>query len=271
MESRHHIMIRANLILLRHGQSQTNQSQTFTGWLDAPLSDLGRAQAARAGRLLAQAGPPVRAAFCSRLSRAAQTLELALAAMGRPDLPRQSLWRLNERHVGQLQGLAKDEALARFGPELIHAWRHGLDLAPPPLSPEDPRHPRHDPLHADVDPALLPASESLGQLALRVAPVWRDELAPRLAAGQNLLVAGHGLSLWAVCRLAVAAEGLDLPSLSLPNANPLILAFDRRGRLFSMSYLDQAAAGDLPPLSSLNPLNCPHDGQRAAALVQRRG
>lgn len=244
-------MIETSLVLLRHGQSSSNRARRFTGWRDVPLSDQGRAEATAAGRLLAQAGPPLEAAFCSRLQRAAETLRLALAAMGRADLPVTAHWRLNERHVGVLQGLTKAEAQERFGEATLRSWRHQLAPAPPALALDDPRHPRHDPLYADVDPAHLPAVESLADVLRRVEPLWRDQIAPRLTMGQGVLVAGHGLSLWAVCRLALARSGLELPSMVMPNANPLALRLGPSLQILSVAYLDPDRAAELPLPASL--------------------
>ncbi len=235
-------MVYGRLVLVRHGQSLSNKSRKYTGWDNPGLSDLGRRQAAEAGRLINQAGIAFDAAFCSRLIRTFETLKALLAAMGQCDLDAKHRWQLNERHVGVLQGMTKEDVLARYGELQVRAWRFGQTQAPPPLSFDDPRHPCNDPAYADVPRDLLPSGESLADTRARVEPCWKGEILPLLEDGGNIVVAGHGVALWALASLALANANLELPVIKMPNADPLVLNFDRRMHLLFAGYLGDSGA-----------------------------
>lgn len=238
-------MVHSKLVLVRHGQSLSNKSHKYTGWDDPAISELGRRQAGQAGRLIKQAGIKFDAAFCSRLIRTSETLEALLYGMGQRDLSINKRWRLNERHVGMLQGMTKDDVLAEYGELQVRAWRFGLSQAPPPMTVDDPRHPSQNPLFADLPKQLLPSTESLADTRRRVEPCWNGEVMPLLQDGKNVVVAGHGVALWAMASLALANAGLELPVVKIPNANPLVLSFSKQMHLLTVCYLD-ASLGEIP-------------------------
>ncbi|MCJ7724999.1 MAG: 2,3-bisphosphoglycerate-dependent phosphoglycerate mutase, partial [Acidimicrobiia bacterium] len=183
------------LVLLRHGQSEWNLENRFTGWTDVGLSPQGEAEAAAAGRQLLAGGYDFDIAFTSVLKRAILTLDLTLAEMDRTWVPVVKHWRLNERHYGALQGLNKAETAAEHGDEQVHIWRRSYDIPPPPLADDDPRHPRHDPRYAFLTPDVLPGSESLALVVDRMLPFWHDWIVPALRSGKRVLVVAHGNSL----------------------------------------------------------------------------
>lgn len=183
------------LVLLRHGHSEWNLTDRFTGWTDIPLTEVGLAEGAAAGRRLAEAGYRFDEVHVSALLRTRQTAEAVLAAMDRPEVPIFASWRLNERHYGALQGMNKREIFATWGEEMSRRWWRGYYEPPPPLDPDDPRHPRFDSHYAALAPQDLPASESLRDCQRRTLPYWDEVLLPRLRAGRRLLVVSHGNTL----------------------------------------------------------------------------
>lgn len=231
------------LVLLRHGESQFNQEGRFAGWRDVDLTLLGRRQAWRAGRLMAGTGLKLDLAFVSCLQRARRSLDLVLEGLGPPGPPQVASWRLNERHCGALEGLAQEEALALYGAEVVEAWRNGLEAPPPLLEPSDPRHPSVDPRYAGLAAGDLPAGESLQQVLRRLQPFWEQELRPRLAQGQRVLVVGHGVCLWGLTRLLA---GPGLPRFRMPNANPLVLSLGLGLTVAGLRYLDPDRSLPLP-------------------------
>lgn len=186
------------LVLLRHGHSEWNLTDRFTGWTDIPLTGVGLAEGAAAGRRLAQAGCRFDEVHVSVLQRTRQTAAVLLAAMGAPDVPVHATWRLNERHYGALQGMNKPEIFAAWGEPAARRWWRGYHTPPPAVRLDDPRHPRFDPLYADLPPGDLPATESLEDCQRRMLPYWHDALAPRVRAGRRLLVISHGNTLRAL-------------------------------------------------------------------------
>ena len=185
------------LVLLRHGQSQWNLENRFTGWVDVDLTPEGQAQARRAGELIAQAGVRFDGAYTSVLTRAIRTCALALAAAGQQAVPVIQDWRLNERHYGALTGLNKAETAEKHGEEQVRIWRRSYDVPPPPLAPGGTYDFASDPRYGG---AVLPATESLKTTLDRVLPYWTAQIEPKLAAGQNLLIAAHGNSLRAIVK-----------------------------------------------------------------------
>jgi 2,3-bisphosphoglycerate-dependent phosphoglycerate mutase len=234
----------STLILLRHGQSTWNRDNLFTGWEDVDLSELGEKEARRAGQLLGEAGLTFDVAYTSFQIRATRTLDLALEELGVADLPVRRHWRLNERHYGELQGLNKKETAEKWGQEQLFAWRRGYTTPPPKLSPDDPRHPRHDPRYRDVPPDQLPASECLKDVVERMLPYWHDMIAVDLLAGRRVLVSAHGNSLRALVKHLDGVSDDDIAELNIPTGIPLLYELDDTDpcRPLSSRYLDPEAA-----------------------------
>jgi 2,3-bisphosphoglycerate-dependent phosphoglycerate mutase len=210
------------LVLLRHGESTWNQENRFTGWTDVDLSDRGRAEAQEAGRLLREAGFTFDLAYTSVLKRAIRTLGLALDALDELWIPVQKSWRLNERHYGALQGLNKAETAARHGDAQTKIWRRSYDIPPPPLTPEDPRHPSHDPRYSRLSPAELPLTESLKDTVARFLPYWHETIAPSIRAGQKVVIAAHGNSLRALVKYLDTVSDAEIVELNIPTGIPLV-------------------------------------------------
>lgn len=231
----------ARLILLRHGESQWNATNRFTGWADVDLTAAGEAQALWAGRLLAAHELRVATAFTSVLTRAIRTLWIALHASGQAFVPEHKTWRLNERHYGGLTGLDKTEAAKRFGAEQVARWRRGYADRPPPMN--DPEHAR---LQADrrYRDTPVPRTESLKDVVARLGP-WRAELDRALEAGPVLVVA-HGNSLRALVSQLLRLDPAQVPGFEIPLANPLLMELDADGRAREPRYLDADRAARLP-------------------------
>jgi len=218
------------LVLTRHGESVWNLEGRFTGWTDVPLSDKGRDEARRAGKKLADAGFRPDVLHTSLLSRAIFTAQIALEEMGRPWIPVQRSWRLNERHYGALQGLNKEETARKHGPEQVKLWRRSYDVPPPALTDDDPRHPKHDERYLTLSPEVPPATESLADVVVRLLPYWQDVLAPQLRAGQHVLVVAHGNSLRALIKQLDGISDSDIVGLELPTGAPITYSFDAQLR-----------------------------------------
>jgi 2,3-bisphosphoglycerate-dependent phosphoglycerate mutase len=214
------------LVLLRHGQSLWNLENLFTGWVDVDLTELGRQEAADAGRLLKAEGFAFDLAFTSVLKRAIRTLWIALDEMDAMWLPVERSWLLNERHYGALQGLNKTQTVEKHGAEQVKIWRRSYDIPPPPLSFDDERHPRFDRRYANLDPKVLPATESLKTTLERVLPYWNGRLAPELKAGRNVLVVAHGNSLRALVKMLDQISDADIVEFNIPTAVPLYYELD---------------------------------------------
>ncbi|MHB8669689.1 MAG: 2,3-diphosphoglycerate-dependent phosphoglycerate mutase [Acidimicrobiales bacterium] len=226
----------ATLVLLRHGESTWNRDGRFTGWADVGLTRAGVEQARAAGRLLAEAGLAPSVVHTSLQVRAVHTAELVLAEMGRSWIPVRRHWRLNERHYGALEGLDKRETSLRYGEEQVFAWRRSYSVPPPPLEPDDPRHPRHDERYAALAPDALPSGECLADVIARVLPYWHDAVVPDLrAAGPGagsgsgagpgpgvVLVAAHGNSLRALVKHLDGVSDDDICELNIPTGFPLV-------------------------------------------------
>jgi 2,3-bisphosphoglycerate-dependent phosphoglycerate mutase len=231
------------LVLLRHGQSQWNLEDRFTGWVDVDLSAQGEAEARRGGELIAEAGLQFDRCFASVLTRAIRTADLALAAAGQLWIPIEKHWRLNERHYGGLTGLNKAETAAKDGAERVREWRRSYDIPPPPLAPGGPYDFAHDRRYAGV---AAPAAETLKSTLERVQPYWDSEIAARLNAGERLLIAAHGNSLRAIVKLLFAVSDSDIPGVEIPTGNPLLIALDSALRPTAARYLDERRAQAIP-------------------------
>ena len=230
------------LILVRHGQSVWNLENLFTGWTDVDLSAQGRVEAITAGQQLLKEHLATDIAFTSVLKRAIRTLWIMLDEMDRMWVPVERSWRLNERHYGTLQGLDKAQTAAQHGEAQVKVWRRSYDIAPPPLGPEDPRHPRLDPRYATVGPRELPASESLKDTLARVLPFWHARMAPELRAGNNVLAVAHGNSLRALVKMLDEVGDGDIAELNIPTGVPLLYELDSELRPRASRYLGDAAA-----------------------------
>ena len=230
------------LVLLRHGQSQWNLENRFTGWVDVDLSEQGRAEAAAGGRLMREQGLRFDVAHTSTLKRAIGTLNLALSELDQDWLPVHKSWRLNERHYGALQGLDKAETAARHGEEQVKVWRRSYDIPPPPMALDDPGHPAHDRRYAGLDRNALPASESLATTLERVLPYWHDAIAPDLKAGKTVLVAAHGNSLRALYKYLNDVSKEAILELNIPTGIPLLFELDAELKVLSHRYLGDPEA-----------------------------
>lgn len=223
------------LVLCRHGQSIWNLENLFTGWTDVDLTPQGVEEARSAGRQLRDLGIHFDVAYTSVLKRAIRTLWLIMDEMDLMWIPVARDWRLNERHYGALQGLNKAQTAAQHGEEQVHIWRRSYDIAPPPLEAEDPRHPRFDRRYAGI--AELPATESLKDTLARVTPCWQEHIAPRLRAGQHVLVAAHGNSLRALVKMLDDISDDEITGLNIPTGVPLLYDLDAELRPRSREFV----------------------------------
>ena len=230
------------LILVRHGQSVWNVENLFTGWHDVDLSDLGRVEAEQAGKELLREGLKPDLAFTSVLKRAIRTLWIILDTTDRMWLPVERSWRLNERHYGALQGLDKAQTVAQHGEAQVKIWRRSYDIPPPPLESNDPRQPRFDPRYADVDPAWLPASESLKDTLARVLPYWETRIVPQLRAGKNVLVVAHGNSLRALVKMLDMMSESDVVEFNIPTGIPILYELDDQLQSLGRRFLGDPKA-----------------------------
>ena len=210
------------LVLLRHGESEWNRENRFTGWTDVDLTDKGREEAREAGRLMAAEKFEFDVAYTSVLKRAIRTLWIALDEMDLMWIPERRSWRLNERHYGALQGLNKAETAAMHGEAQVKIWRRSYDISPPPLTPDDPRHPSRDRRYADVKPSDLPLTESLKDTVARFLPYWHEAIAPDIVAGKKVLIAAHGNSLRALVKYLDNVPEDQIVELNIPTGIPLV-------------------------------------------------
>ena len=229
------------LVLLRHGESEWNQQNRFTGWTDVDLTPQGIAEAHEAARLLQAGGYAFDLAFTSVLKRAIRTLWIVLDDMDLLWLPVRRSWRLSERHYGALQGLNKAETAARYGEPQVMVWRRSYDVAPPPLSPDDERFPGRDPRYHSLAPAELPLSESLKDTVARFLPCWHDDIAPAVLAGQRVLIAAHGNSLRALVKHLDAMSDEAVVALNIPTGIPLVYELDDQLAPLRRFYLGDPA------------------------------
>ena len=229
------------LVLMRHGESQWNLENRFTGWTDVDLTETGREQARRAGELLKEKGFEFDLAYTSVLKRAIRTLWIALDAMDAMYLPVHNSWRLNERSYGALQGLNKAETAAKFGEEQVLIWRRAYAIAPDPIAPDDPRHPRFDARYAKIPASEIPATECLKDTVARVLPFWSESIAPAIRAGRRVLVAAHGNSLRALIKHLDNISDNDIVHLNIPTGQPLVYELDDDLRPIRHYYLGDAA------------------------------
>jgi 2,3-bisphosphoglycerate-dependent phosphoglycerate mutase len=230
------------LVLLRHGESDWNLQNRFTGWVDVDLSEKGVEEGRAAGRLMAEEGLEFDLLHTSVLLRAIRTAELALREMGLHWIEVRRHWRLNERHYGALQGLDKKETGERHGPEQLKLWRRSYDTPPPTLDRDDPGHARFDPRYRDLAPELVPDSECLKDVVERMLPYWYDAIVPDLRAGRKVLVTAHGNSLRALVKHLDEIPDDEIPGLNIPTGIPLVYELDEDLRPVSSRYLGDPEA-----------------------------
>ena len=228
------------LVLCRHGQSDWNLKNLFTGWTDVDLTEKGNQEAVAAGRLLHELGYTFDIAYTSVLKRAIRTLWHIQDQMDLMWIPVIRDWRLNERHYGSLQGLNKAETAAKYGDDQVHIWRRSYDIPPPELDADDERHPSHDPRYAGID--NLPATESLATTLERVLPCWNEVIAPDLRAGKNVLIAAHGNSLRALVKMLDKVSDDDITAFNIPTGIPLAYELDDDLIPVSREFLGDAEA-----------------------------
>ena len=238
------------LVLVRHGQSTWNLENRFTGWTDVDLTDLGKAEALEAGKLLKDGGYDFDIAYTSVLKRAIKTLGIVQDVMNLDWLPVVRAWQLNERHYGSLQGLNKAEMAEKFGEVQVKVWRRSYDVPPPALELTDERHPKFDRRYASLTPEQLPATESLKITLERVLPYWTSTLAPEIKSGKRVLVVAHGNSIRALVKYLDNISEAEITELNIPTGLPLVYELD----------------GDLKPIKNYY-LGDPEEAAKKAAAV----
>ena len=230
------------IVFIRHGESEWNRENRFTGWTDVPLSDRGTVEAREAGKLLKKMGFTFDIAFTSMLKRAIKTLWLVLEEMDQEWLPITHSWRLNERHYGTLQGLNKAETAKQYGDEQVKIWRRSYDVPPPLLEKNDERHPAKDPRYASLTQSEIPGGECLADTVARAVPYWEKTIVPEIKAGKKILVAAHGNSLRALVKYLDNISEKDILELNIPTGVPLLYELDANMKPLSSRYLgDQEA------------------------------
>ncbi len=229
------------LVLLRHGLSQWNKENRFTGWTDVDLAPEGVSEAHEAARLLKDAGFEFDAAYTSVLKRAIRTLWLVQDDMDLMWIPTHNHWRLNERHYGALQGLNKAETAQKFGEDQVKLWRRSYDVRPPALNADDVRHPKFDPRYKTLAPEECPATESLQDTVARFVPYYENTILPDIKTGKRLIISAHGNSLRALVKYLDGISDADIVSLNIPTGIPLVYEFDKNFKATRHYYLGDAA------------------------------
>lgn len=225
------------LVLVRHGQSTWNLENRFTGWTDVDLTELGKTEAAEAGKLLKEDGYDFDIAYTSVLKRAIKSLYIMQEEMDRHWLPVIRAWQLNERHYGSLQGLNKAETAEKFGEEQVKIWRRSYDIPPPALELTDERHPKFDRRYASLSSGQLPATESLKITLDRVLPYWNETLAPEIKSGKRVLLVAHGNSIRALVKYLDNVSEAEITDLNIPTGLPLVYELDKDLKPIKNYYL----------------------------------
>ena len=230
------------LVLVRHGESEWNKQNLFTGWHDVDLSEKGHEEAKQGGKLLRDEGYDFDVAYTSRLKRAIHTLNHILDEMDRNWIPVNKAWQLNERHYGALQGLNKSETAAKYGEDQVKIWRRAFDVKPPELTPDSPEAPCNQEMYRDVDRAVLPLHESLATTIERVVPFFNDVIKKDMEAGKRVIIAAHGNSLRALVKYFDNISDSDIIGVNIPTGVPLVYEFDDDFKAIRHYYLgDQEA------------------------------
>jgi 2,3-bisphosphoglycerate-dependent phosphoglycerate mutase len=225
------------IVLLRHGESEWNKENRFTGWTDVDLSEKGIVEAHNAGKAMLRAGFEFDMAFTSVLKRAIRTLWLALDEMDLMYIPVINSWRLNERHYGALQGLNKAETARKYGEEQVHLWRRSYDVQPPALTPDDDRYPGRDPRYKDLTSEELPLTECLKDTVNRFLPYWHQSIVPEIKAGRRVLIAAHGNSLRALVKYLDKIPDDEIAELNIPTGIPLVYELEDNLSVIRHYYL----------------------------------
>ena len=229
------------LVLVRHGESEWNKLNLFTGWTDVELSDTGREEAAAGGKALREEGFDFDICYTSRLKRAIHTLNIILDQLDRAWLPVVKSWKLNERHYGALQGLNKAETAEKYGDEQVKIWRRSFDVQPPALEPGDERDPHTLEMFRDVPADELPYTECLKDTIARAWPYFEDEILPQMKAGKRVLIAAHGNSLRALVKQFDKLSDDEIVGVNIPTGVPLVYEFDKDMNVLSKRYIGDAA------------------------------
>jgi 2,3-bisphosphoglycerate-dependent phosphoglycerate mutase len=230
------------LVLLRHGESEWNKENRFTGWIDVDLSERGLNEAKEAGKMLKEKGFSFRYAYTSYLKRAIKTLFFALEEMDLLWIPIEKTWRLNEKHYGFLQGMNKKEMVNQYGEEEVMLWRRSFSIAPPPIPLDDPRHPIHDIKYQDInEESCTPGTEALSDTIHRLVPYWQNEIVPKLKQHQEVIIAAHGNSLRAIVKHVKNISDQEIVSLNLPTGIPYVFEFDESMNLLKDYFLADEA------------------------------
>ena len=227
----------AKLVFIRHGQSEWNLENLFTGWVDVNLSEQGEREAKEAGHKLKEAGIEFDQAYTSVLTRAIKTLHFALEESGQLWIPETKSWRLNERHYGALQGKNKADAAEKYGDEQVHIWRRSYDVLPPLLDANDEGSPANDRRYAELDPRIIPGGENLKVTLERVIPFWEDNIAPDLLDGKNVIVAAHGNSLRALTKYIENISDEDIMDVEMATGQPVVYELDDNLNIVSKEKL----------------------------------
>ena len=225
------------LVLLRHGESQWNLENRFTGWTDVDLTVKGKEEAKNSGALLRETGYVFDEIHTSFLKRAKRTMKICINEMGLKDIPVQSSWRLNERHYGALQGLNKKDTAKKFGDEQVHLWRRSYDVSPPKLDIDDPRHPSKDDLYSQLSQDKLPSSECLKDTVNRFLPYWFDSIMPSINLKKRILIVAHGNSLRALVKYLDKISDEEIMKLNIPTGIPLVYELDKELNPINSFYL----------------------------------
>jgi 2,3-bisphosphoglycerate-dependent phosphoglycerate mutase len=226
------------LVLIRHGQSEWNKENRFTGWTDVDLSGQGVEEARQAGEILKKEGYVFDIAFTSVLKRAIATLWIVLEETDFMWIPVYKSWRLNERHYGALQGLNKAGTAQKFGEEQVHIWRRSYDIPPPSLEKTDERYPGSDPRYKDLNQQDIPVTESLKDTIARVLPYWHETIEPAIRAGKRVIVAAHGNSLRGLVKYLDNISDDEIPALEIPTGKPLVYELDDNLKPVRHYYLE---------------------------------
>lgn len=233
------------LVLIRHGESQWNNENRFTGWTDVDLSDKGRSEAKQAGQVLKKEGYVFDFAYTSLLKRAIHTLWDVLDELDQAWLPVEKSWRLNERHYGALQGLNKAETAKKYGDEQVKQWRRGFAITPPALTRDDERFPGHDARYGKLTAAELPTTESLALTINRIIPYWNKTILPRIKRGERIIVSAHGNSIRVMVKFLDNLSEEDILEINIPTGVPLVYEFNNNLKQIKHYYLgnvDEIAA-----------------------------
>ena len=235
----------SNLILVRHGQSEWNLENRFTGWVDVDLSPKGKLEACKAGELLKEKNIKIDYFFSSYQKRAVNTLKLILNTLRIKDVQMTKAWQLNERHYGALTGLNKDEMKKKLGEKKVHEFRRAWDVRPEPLNKNSPYHPINIETYRDVPREHIPDTESLKDTYNRVLPYFKKEIQNKLDNNKNVLVAAHGNSIRAICKYLFPLDDKKITKLEIPTGNPLLINFNEKNKIIKCFYLDKERTKDL--------------------------